>query len=56
MATRTIVHPYLDVANIKDVAYLTCSLCKKQAQRAVQRHPIFISDKYHDYISDEIEQ
>ena len=36
----------LDVATIKDVAYLPLSLCnKKQAQRSVQRHPICISDK-----------
>ena len=56
VATCTIVHTFLDVSTIKDVAYTPMSLCaKKQAQKAVQRHPICISDAYHDYILYEIE-
>ena len=49
IATSTISHTCIYVTTIKDVVDLPHSLCnKKQAQRSVKRHPIFISDKYHD--------
>ena len=45
----------MNVATIKDVAYLPLSLCnKKQAQGYVQRHTICIYDKDHAYILYEI--
>ena len=47
----TIFHPCLDMSSIKDVAEIPISSCnKKQARRAVQIHPICISDEDHDYI------
>ena len=57
IAICTIVHTLLDVLKIKYFADTPIILCnKKQARKAVQIHPIFISDADHDYILDEIER
>ena len=55
IVTHTIVHPCLDMSNIKDVADTPISLCDKEpARKAIQRHTTCMSDAYHDCILDEI--
>ena len=54
ISTRTIVHPCLDVSARKNVADIPRSIHNKnKAQKVIQWQPIFIDDKYHDYILDE---
>ena len=50
-ATRTIVHPYLNVLNVQDVVDITRSLCNTtRVRKAVKIHPILIADADHNYI------
>ena len=45
LSTRTIVNSWLDVSILEDVADIPRSICNnKQAQKALQRHLIFITD------------
>ena len=54
--TRTILHPRLDVIIIRYVQDIPKNLCSRnQAKKAIQRHPIIMTDADYDYILDEIE-
>ena len=55
--TRIILHPRLDVIIIKYVKdILKESFSRNKARKAIQRHPITITDYDYDYILDEIER
>ena len=55
--TRTILHPRLDVIIIRYVQDIPKNLCSRnQAKKAIQRHPIIMTDADYDYILDEIER
>ena len=57
LSTCTIVHKFIEVSDIKNVAVINIIICnKKQARQAVHRQPIFISDSEHDYILEKIER
>ena len=47
--TRTIAHPCIDITVVKDIADIPKIVCnKKQAQKEMQRFPIFITDADND--------
>ena len=51
--THTIVDPYLDVIVVKGVHGIPRSVCNRnQAVQDLQRHPICLTDSYHDSIID----
>ena len=55
--TRTILHPHLDVITIIYVQDIPKNVCNMiQAKKAIQRHPIIITDADYDYFLDEIER
>ena len=55
--TLTILHPRLDVVVIIDVQDIPTIFCNIiQEKKAIQRHPIFMTDSDYDYILDEIER
>ena len=50
-----ILHPYIDVMVVKDVQGIHRLICNiNQERHDLQRHPICLTDSYHDYILDEI--
>ena len=54
--TCTILHPHLDVITIWYVQDIPKNLFNNiQAKKAIQRHPIIITDADYDYFLDEIE-
>ena len=54
--TRTILHPRLEVIIIIYVQYIPKKLCiRNEAKKAIQRHPIIVTDDDYDYIMDEVE-
>ena len=55
--TLTIIHPHLDVITIiyvQDIPKNVCNII--QSKKAMQRHPIIITDADYDYFLDEIER
>ena len=57
VTTHTILHPLLDVIIIRYVQDIPKNICGRiQAKKAIQRHPIIITDADYDYIFDEIER
>ena len=55
--TRAILHPCLDVITIRYVQDIHNNLCSRnQTKKAIQRHPILMTDNDYDYILDEIER
>ena len=49
--TRSILHPCLDVVQIKDIQDTPEIVCNRiQAKESIQRHPIFMTDADYDYI------
>ena len=53
--TRTILHPQLEVYAITDFHAIPTSVCSiTQAQKAISRHPICLTDADYDYILEEI--
>ena len=55
--TRTILHPRLDVIIIRYVQYIPNKFCiRNEAKKAIQRHPIIMTDADCDYILYEIER
>ena len=54
--TLTITHPCIDVIIIRYVQDTPNNLCRKNQEiKAIQRHPIIMTDAAYDYIFDEIE-
>ena len=57
LPTRTILHPSLDVIIIIYVQDIPKNICRRnQLKKAIQRHPIIMTDSDYDYILDEIER
>ena len=55
--TRTIVHPPLEVIAIADYKAIPASICSRtQANKAISRQHICLSDYEYDYILEEIDQ
>ena len=55
MSTQTIVRPCLYGVAVKDVHDIPKSICNRNnAKQALQKHPICLTDSYHDYILEEI--
>ena len=53
--TRTILHPRLEVIIIRYVQDIPKKIyIRNEAKKAIQRHPIIVTDTDHDYIIDEI--
>ena len=53
--TRTILHTHLDVIIIRYVQDIPKNFCNRiQLKKAIQRHPICMTDVDYDYILDEI--
>ena len=49
--TQTILHPCLDVVAVKCVHYIPKIICNRnKAKQDLRKHPIFMTDSYHDYI------
>ena len=56
VSKHTILHPRLEVIIIRYVQYITKKLCSRnEVKKAIQRHPIIVTDTDYDYILDEIE-
>ena len=54
--TYKILHPRLDVITIIYVQDTPRNICNRiQAKKAIQRHPIIMTDVDYDYILDEME-
>ena len=55
--TRTILHPRLEVIIIRYVQHIPKKICgRSELKKAIQRHPIIMTDADYDYILDEIER
>ena len=53
--TRTIIHPQPGVTVVTDFNAITISVCTRtQANKAISRQPICLTDSDYDYISEEI--
>ena len=53
--TRTILHPRLKFIIIRYVQNIPKTICGRiKALKAIQRHPIIVTDADYDYIMDEI--
>ena len=57
VATRTIVHPCLDVVTVKCVHRIPTSICNRNnAKQALQKYPYCLTESDHDCILEEIER
>ena len=55
--TRTILYPRLDVVGITYVQDIPKTICNRiQANRSIQRHPIFLTDAYYGYTFNKIKR
>ena len=52
--TFIIVHLCFNVMTVTEVKDAKSVCNKNQSHKAIQRHPIFLTDSYHDFILDEI--
>ena len=51
LPTHTIIHPHLDVNIIRYVQDIGKKLFgRSKAKKAIQRHPIIVTDAYYDYM------